>query len=269
MLLVWKRKSLAMSEVKVTRPRSVPHDWSGPSEMALQHQPAAARDDDAVQPPGACRQRLSRRAPMSDAKPDSAGAIEIQTGWRQSYPEIRPGALGWIPALRFARGNDGVAINAPGPCRSPRSSSWRRRTASSCCRGKQERVVDAGVGRRQRARLLNITVPAFHTSSHGHAVDGRGLVLLGRGVGDVLAPITSGDVRGRELVVDVLRTEHARRRATLASARSTFMWPGMRPATGWMAYWASTPAFLSWWPISCSACCANLPPPSCRSPGTR
>src|SRR6478735_4844765 len=28
---------------------------------------------------------------------------------------------------------------------------------------------------------------------------------------------------------------------TLASASSTFMWPGIRPATGWMAYVTSTP----------------------------
>ena len=43
---------------------------------------------------------------------------------------------------------------------------------------------------------------------------------------------------------------------TLASASSTFMWPGMRPATGWIAYLTSTPAFLSASAISRSACCA-------------
>ena len=31
---------------------------------------------------------------------------------------------------------------------------------------------------------------------------------------------------------------------TLASASSTFMWPGIRPATGWIAYFTSTPARL-------------------------
>ena len=31
---------------------------------------------------------------------------------------------------------------------------------------------------------------------------------------------------------------------TFASASSTFMWPGIRPATGWMAYLTSTPACL-------------------------
>ncbi|MEA2504390.1 MAG: H+-translocating transhydrogenase subunit beta [Actinomycetota bacterium] len=30
-----------------------------------------------------------------------------------------------------------------------------------------------------------------------------------------------------------------------ASASSTFMWPGIRPATGWMANFTSTPAFVS------------------------
>src|SRR5215471_15193881 len=43
---------------------------------------------------------------------------------------------------------------------------------------------------------------------------------------------------------------------TFASASSTFMWPGMRPATGWMAYFTSTPSFLSRSAISRSACCA-------------
>ena len=31
-----------------------------------------------------------------------------------------------------------------------------------------------------------------------------------------------------------------------ASASSTFMWPGMRPATGWIANRTSTPRFASW-----------------------
>ena len=31
---------------------------------------------------------------------------------------------------------------------------------------------------------------------------------------------------------------------TFASASSTFMWPGMRPATGWIAYFTSTPRAL-------------------------
>src|SRR6202140_4870989 len=34
------------------------------------------------------------------------------------------------------------------------------------------------------------------------------------------------------------------------------MWPGMRPATGWMAYLTSTPSFLSWSAISRRACWA-------------
>src|SRR3546814_1042032 len=43
---------------------------------------------------------------------------------------------------------------------------------------------------------------------------------------------------------------------TLASASSTFIWPGMRPATGWIAYLTLTPCSFSRSPISRSACCA-------------
>ena len=43
---------------------------------------------------------------------------------------------------------------------------------------------------------------------------------------------------------------------TLASASSTFMWPGMRPATGWMAYFTSTPSFFRVSAISRRECCA-------------
>src|SRR3984885_4616166 len=37
------------------------------------------------------------------------------------------------------------------------------------------------------------------------------------------------------------------------------MWPGMRPATGWIAYLTSTPSFLSWSAISRSACWGCAP----------
>src|SRR6476659_6889197 len=51
---------------------------------------------------------------------------------------------------------------------------------------------------------------------------------------------------------------------TFASARRTFMWPGIRPATGWIAYFTSTP-FSSRrsasWRTSCCACATAIPYP--------
>ena len=44
---------------------------------------------------------------------------------------------------------------------------------------------------------------------------------------------------------------------TSASASSTFMWPGMRPATGWIAYLTVTPRSVSFSASSFSACCAR------------
>jgi len=49
---------------------------------------------------------------------------------------------------------------------------------------------------------------------------------------------------------------------TPASASSTFMWPGMRPATGWMANFTSTPASSRIDVIShtlCWACATAMP----------
>ena len=43
---------------------------------------------------------------------------------------------------------------------------------------------------------------------------------------------------------------------TPASASSTFMCPGMRPATGWIANFTSTPASTSSFTNSYSLCCA-------------
>ena len=44
---------------------------------------------------------------------------------------------------------------------------------------------------------------------------------------------------------------------TSASASSTFMWPGMRPATGWIAYFTVTPFSISLVASSLTACCAR------------
>ena len=44
--------------------------------------------------------------------------------------------------------------------------------------------------------------------------------------------------------------------STSASARSTFMCPGIRPATGWMAYLTSTPLSSRMLAMSLTACCA-------------
>ncbi|MCY1445621.1 hypothetical protein D9M71_621460 [compost metagenome] len=44
---------------------------------------------------------------------------------------------------------------------------------------------------------------------------------------------------------------------TSASASSTFMCPGMRPATGWIAYFTVTPRWVSFSVSSLSACCAR------------
>ncbi len=44
---------------------------------------------------------------------------------------------------------------------------------------------------------------------------------------------------------------------TSASASSTFMWPGMRPATGWIAYFTVTPFSVSSSVSSFRACCAR------------
>ena len=42
--------------------------------------------------------------------------------------------------IRSAKAADREAgLNAPAPCRSPRSSSWRRRVPSPCCRGRTRR----------------------------------------------------------------------------------------------------------------------------------
>ncbi|SKY61437.1 Uncharacterised protein [Mycobacteroides abscessus subsp. abscessus] len=43
---------------------------------------------------------------------------------------------------------------------------------------------------------------------------------------------------------------------TSASASSTFMWPGIRPATGWIAYLTSTPLSSNRSAISLTVCCA-------------
>ena len=50
--------------------------------------------------------------------------------------------------------------------------------------------------------------------------------------------------------------------STSASASSTFMWPGMRPATGWIAYFTSTPRSSSSDARSLTACwaCATARP---------
>ena len=44
---------------------------------------------------------------------------------------------------------------------------------------------------------------------------------------------------------------------TSASASSTFMWPGMRPATGWIAYFTVTPLSVSFSASSFTACWAR------------
>ncbi|KAF0962005.1 hypothetical protein MLGJGCBP_04874 [Rhodococcus sp. T7] len=50
--------------------------------------------------------------------------------------------------------------------------------------------------------------------------------------------------------------------STSASARSTFMCPGIRPATGWIAYLTSTPFDSSSLAMSLTACwaCATANP---------
>ena len=50
--------------------------------------------------------------------------------------------------------------------------------------------------------------------------------------------------------------------STSASARSTFIWPGIRPATGWMANLTSTPLASSRSAISLTVCwaCATARP---------
>ena len=43
---------------------------------------------------------------------------------------------------------------------------------------------------------------------------------------------------------------------TPASASSTFMWPGMRPATGWIANFTATLLFCNSCASSHTLCCA-------------
>ena len=58
------------------------------------------------------------------------------------------------------------------------------------------------------------------------------------------APTTSAtSVRAKSGLISSMSYE-LRRRARSASASRTFMCPGMRPATGWIAYFTSTPALL-------------------------
>ena len=59
-----------------------------------------------------------------------------------------------------------------------------------------------------------------------------------------VAGVVGGDHQAvlGELGVDVVHLDHCSY-GTLASAKSTFMCPGMRPATGWMAYFTSVSYF--------------------------
>ena len=101
-----------------------------------------------------------------------------------------------------------------------------------------ELVVDAGVALAHRAlddddRLGLVDV------EDGHPRHRRAGSSGGR-VGHVVGPDDQGHVGPGELGVDVLHLLELGV-GTLASARSTFMCPGIRPATGWMAYLTSTP----------------------------
>ena len=70
-----------------------------------------------------------------------------------------------------------------------------------------------------------------------------------------LAPITiATSVSGKSSLISSISSTMSY--GTFASASSTFMWPGMRPATGWMAKRTLTPFSRSIFVISYTVCCA-------------
>src|SRR5919198_1256193 len=84
---------------------------------------------------------------------------------------------------------------------------------------------------------------------------GLPLLLRASGLTTSFAPITSAtSVRPNSWFASSISFSSSY--GTFASARSTFMWPGMRPATGWIAYFTVAPSFFRMSAISRSACCA-------------
>ena len=70
-----------------------------------------------------------------------------------------------------------------------------------------------------------------------------------------LAPITiATSVFGKSSLISSISNTMSY--GTFASASSTFMWPGMRPATGWMPKRTLTPRSRSTLVISYTVCCA-------------
>jgi hypothetical protein len=68
-----------------------------------------------------------------------------------------------------------------------------------------------------------------------HAVDRRGWIGFGSRARHIAGAGHKGGVGRGEVAVDLAELEDIVV-GTFASASSTFMWPGMRPATGWIAY---------------------------------
>ncbi|CAE1303239.1 unnamed protein product [Acanthosepion pharaonis] len=95
-----------------------------------------------------------------------------------------------------------------------------------------------------------------------HAIDGRGLVgARAPAVDHVIGTDDQRDIDRPEIVVDLVHVED-QVMGTPASASSTFIWPGIRPATGWMANFTSTLAARSSLTSSVRASAAHGLPPS-------
>ena len=104
---------------------------------------------------------------------------------------------------------------------------------------------------------------AFSTSKIGIPAIGLLGSVLAAGLVISLAPITkaTSQVLKSELISSNSKTSSYE---TLASASSTFIWPGILPATGWIANETFTPFFFNKSAISltiCWACDTAIPYP--------
>ena len=104
-------------------------------------------------------------------------------------------------------------------------------------------------------RLSTIVVLPFQTWSTGMPAIG----LFGSSSADgftmSLAPMTTEtSTSGKSSLISSISKTMSY--GTLASASSTFMWPGMRPATGWIAKRTLTPRSRRSFVISNTTCCA-------------
>ena len=104
-------------------------------------------------------------------------------------------------------------------------------------------------------RLNTTTSFAFHTCSTGMPAIGEPGSSAAAGLTVSFAPITSTtSVPSKSALIS--SSSSTMSYGTFASASSTFMWPGRRPATGWMPKRTSTPRARSLFVRSATGYCA-------------